>query len=61
MISQHTKAALKAAKARGVKLGCPDAPRTAAIAREAKIEKAKNPAANIAPIIRDIMAKGGRS
>lgn len=59
MISQRTKAALKAAKARGVRLGCPDAPRTAAIAREAKIEKAKNRAGNIAPVIREIMAKGG--
>ncbi len=59
MISERTKAALKAAKARGIQLGCPDAPRTAAIAREAKIEKAKSRAANIAPVIREIMANGG--
>ncbi|MGE5421619.1 MAG: recombinase family protein [Syntrophothermus sp.] len=59
MISERTKAALKAAKARGIQLGCPDAPRTAAIAREAKQEKAKSRAANIAPIIREIMVKGG--
>ncbi len=59
MISERTKAALKAAKARGVKLGCPDVERTSAIARAAKIEKAKSRSANIAPIIRDIMAKGG--
>lgn len=59
MISARTKDALKAAKARGVRLGCPDAIRTAAMAREAKIERAKNRAANLAPIIRDIMSKGG--
>lgn len=59
LISVRTKAALKAAKARGVKLGCPEAERTSAIARAAKIEKAKNRADNIAPVIRDVLAKGG--
>lgn len=58
LISARTRDALKAAKARGVRLGCPDATRTAVIARDAKIERAKNRAANLAPIIRDILAKG---
>jgi DNA invertase Pin-like site-specific DNA recombinase len=58
MISQRTKVALKAAKARGVKLGSPKPSRGAAIRSAVLREKADCFAANILPIIRDLQAQG---
>lgn len=58
LISKRTKAALQAAKARGVKLGSPNATETVAIARARKSEKAKTKAQNLAAIIADIEKAG---
>lgn len=58
MTSQRTKAALAAAKARGVKLGSPIAAQTARVASEAKSHKATALAKNIAPIIESIERSG---
>jgi DNA invertase Pin-like site-specific DNA recombinase len=58
LISKRTKAALAAAKARGVKLGSPIAVETAAIARSRKTEMAKTKARNLAAIITDIEKAG---
>jgi DNA invertase Pin-like site-specific DNA recombinase len=58
MISQRTKVALKAAKARGVKLGSPTPKKGAAIRTQVVQEKADHFAANILPIIRDLQAQG---
>jgi DNA invertase Pin-like site-specific DNA recombinase len=59
--SQRTSAALKAAKARGKRLGNPklsQARRRAAVARK---EKADHFSANVAPLIREIQASGAKS
>ncbi|ETW98541.1 recombinase family protein [Candidatus Entotheonella palauensis] len=58
MISQRTKVALKAAKARGVKLGSPEPSRGAAIRTQVLQEKADRFAANMLPIIHDLQAQG---
>jgi DNA invertase Pin-like site-specific DNA recombinase len=61
IISARTSAALKAAKARGKRLGNPklsEARRHAAIARR---EKADQYSANIMPLIREIHASGVKS
>jgi DNA invertase Pin-like site-specific DNA recombinase len=58
MISQHTKVALKAAKARGVKLGSPEPKKGAAIRSQVLRDKANRFAANIRPIIHDLQAQG---
>lgn len=58
MIAARTKAALAAAKARGVRLGSPIARDTQPIAIAAKSEKARAKARNIAPIIADIERSG---
>ena len=58
MISQRTKAALQAAKARGVKLGSPDPGKGSAIGVAANKGKADRFAANVVPIIREIEASG---
>ena len=61
IISARTSAALKAAKARGKRLGNPklsDARRHAAVAKK---EKADRSSANILPVIREIQASGVKS
>lgn len=56
--SKRTKAALAAAKARGIKLGGPTAKETIKLARIAKTDKAINRARNISPIIESIEKAG---
>lgn len=58
MISARTKAALAAAKARGVRLGSPEGVDTSAAARAARSVKAKARAINIAAIVADIERSG---
>lgn len=58
MISARTKAALQAAKARGVRLGSPAGTDTSATARKARSVKAQARARNIVAIIRDIEISG---
>lgn len=58
MIAERTRAALQAAKMRGVRLGSPVAAETAALAREARTVKAKAKAANVLPIIESIERAG---
>lgn len=58
MISERTKAALKAAKARGVKLGSPKPRRGAPLGAAAQRAVADRFAANVAPVIREIRASG---
>jgi DNA invertase Pin-like site-specific DNA recombinase len=58
LVSQRTKAALSAAKARGVKLGNPDMDRIRGMSGAAKKDAADRFAAVIAPYIDGIMARG---
>lgn len=62
LASERTKAALAAAKARGVRLGNPNLlPGTsslAATATAAKVEQARRRAADVAPVIQEIRAAG---
>lgn len=62
MISERTKAALAAAKARGVKLGNPENLSNQKLGSErgnaAKAEKAQSRAADLLPVIADIRAEG---
>ena len=58
IISQRTKDALKAAKARGVKLGSPNPQKGAAIRSEVLRDKADRFATNILPIILDLQDQG---
>jgi DNA invertase Pin-like site-specific DNA recombinase len=58
MISQRTKAALQAAKARGTKLGSPDPKKGAAIRSQVLQEKADRFAANIMSVIWGLQAEG---
>jgi DNA invertase Pin-like site-specific DNA recombinase len=60
-ISERTKSALQAAKARGVKLGCPT-PEIGSVAGNAAIQaRANSHADRIAPILRDVIAISGAS
>jgi len=58
MISQRTKAALQAAKARGVKLGSPSPEKGSKIGVVQLTKNADRFASNVAPIIREIQAAG---
>ena len=58
MISARTKAALAAAKERGVKLGNPALADARVKAEEARVAGADDFAHTLAPVIRDIQAKG---
>ncbi len=58
IISQRTKAALKAAKARGVKLGSPNPHKGSRLGVTAHKASADQFAANIMPIIREVEATG---
>ena len=61
MISERTRAALAAAKERGVKLGGPKLAEAQKRSREVRTAQADAFAANILPIIRDIQASGVKS
>ena len=61
MISDRTKAALAAAKTRGVVLGNPNLAPVQVLAREAIIKKADQHAEMVLPIIRQIVGGGVRS
>jgi DNA invertase Pin-like site-specific DNA recombinase len=58
LISQRTKAALAAAKARGVKLGAPDPAKASPKGIESLKRRADEQAAAVAPIIDDIRRSG---
>jgi DNA invertase Pin-like site-specific DNA recombinase len=58
MISQRTKAALQAAKARGTTLGSPEPKKGAAIRAQVLQDKADRFAANTLPVIRALQAQG---
>ena len=61
MISQRTKDALAAAKRRGVRLGNPNLATAAMQGTAATKAAAKQFAANVLPVIRDIQASGAKS
>jgi DNA invertase Pin-like site-specific DNA recombinase len=61
MISERTKAALQAAKARGKKLGNPRIKLASKLAVEALKANANQFAANVLPIIREIQKNGATS
>ena len=61
MISERTKAALQAAKARGVKLGSPDPGKGSRAGVTAHKAKADRFAANVAPVIGEIEGSGVRT
>ena len=60
-ISERTKAALAAAKARGKRLGTPDPAGAVERMRVARKTQAAQFAANVLPIVRDIQAAGHTS
>jgi DNA invertase Pin-like site-specific DNA recombinase len=61
MISMRTRAALAAAKARGVKLGGPKLKQARRVALEAVRASAQRHAANVLPIIREVQRAGART
>jgi DNA invertase Pin-like site-specific DNA recombinase len=58
MISERTKAALAAAKARGVKLGSPKLALATKLGNEGNRASADRFARNVAPFIREVKASG---
>jgi len=58
MISQRTRAALQAAKARGTRLGSPNPKNGAAVRAQVLQEKADRFAAHVLPVIRGLQAQG---
>lgn len=58
LISQRTRDALQAAKARGVKLGCPNPAKGSEIGNAAQKARADQFAANVRPVITEIQAAG---
>ena len=58
MISERTKAALQAAKDRGVRLGNPNLSKAAAIGRAKLHNTARQFALNVLPVIRELQAAG---
>ena len=61
MISERTKAALAAAKKRGVRLGNPNLAPAAKLGAAVNREAAERFAANVLPVIREIQAHGAVS
>jgi len=61
MISERTRAALKAAKARGVRLGGPNIAEARAMAANVRTENARQKAENVRPIVDQIMRSGATS
>ena len=61
VIAQRTKAALAAAKTRGVKLGNPNAAVAASLGRDVVIERADDYARTMIPIFAGLRAKGANS
>jgi DNA invertase Pin-like site-specific DNA recombinase len=61
MISERTKAALQAAKARRVRLGNPNLSKAAAIGRARLQDTAWQFTINVLPVIRERQASGSRS
>jgi DNA invertase Pin-like site-specific DNA recombinase len=61
MISERTRAALGAAKARGTRLGNPNAKQALIVARQAMQERATTFAANLSPIVSQIRKAGATS
>ncbi len=61
MISERTKAALQAAKDRGVRLGNPNLSKAAAIGRAKLQNTARQFALNVLPVIRELQAAGATS
>ena len=58
MISERTKAALAAAKKRGVKLGGPEVIKAAAASRKVRMKRAKQRAENLYPIVASVREAG---
>lgn len=58
LISQRTKAAMKAAKTRGIRMGSPDPMKGALLAAKATKKKTRKYRTNVLPIIREIQRAG---
>ena len=60
-ISERTKAALAAARARGVKLGGPNLPEAQRLARESIVRHADQRATDVLPIVKQMVERGENS